>query len=787
MAWPPSGFPYIDGVDTVAAANVNDIITQLIAHLADSTNVHGVTNTANVVTVSGGGDLVELVEDIVATMFADGTQTGVTFTYQDGDGTLDVTVTGTGATGPQGTSGAAGPTGATGPVGQVGPTGPTGPSGPSGPTGPQGVTGPIGPTGPTGPEGPTGADGAGSGFEGETYYYTTTTTAGDPGTGMFRFNSGTLSSVTSVRLDNANLSSSDVSTWLDTLDDEDDNILVIRDNTNPSTKWWKGYITSVTDSSGYRTLVVTYIDSAGAWSNFAQMTVGVDRRGAVGSTGPTGAVGATGSAGGATGPTGADGATGATGATGAAGATGDTGATGSAIAVTDAGNWSDASVSYDVGDIVVYFTATPPYDVSTWVCDTAHTSNSGNGPPGGNWIPIATRGATGPTGPQGATGSPGGATGATGAQGATGPGAGATGATGPAGTGGSGLVYNSSGSQTGNRFNDWSDLVTQVGSMETPVTIFFEQNEDIPSGTWDLSGGITLVGSIITGGGQVELAFQDGCVIEFGSGDIVHIDYLSLVTESTSPVVTTGSSEAYYVLLNNSSLEATSGADPMFSAVSNGTIALVCLGSLSNHIGEGNYAVVEAGTSSAVLLQMDGDYSVDIDALTGAGVFQITAGLLSISSISSTQTGVSGSIYYNEMSLRGGVNWHLYKEIVTADILMYYDTISGVTGGSAAGASPTIDYNGAPAGGEVSVTTDSSGTGTGEVCSVSFASFDTSLANSGPMDYVVTLTPANADAASVGTFITKVSESEFEIHCTDALATSTEYIWYFQTILTTGW
>lgn len=189
MPWPPTGYPFIDNVSTANAANVNDIVTQLVAHLADTSNVHGVTNTGNVVTVSGGGDLVELVEDIVATMFADGSHSGVSFTYQDGDGTLDVTVTATGATGPQGNAGSTGPTGPTGPQGPKGgppgATGPQGTTGPTGPTGPSGPTGPIGPTGAgaTGADGPTGADGA-TGPVGPTGAGATGATGSDGATGV---------------------------------------------------------------------------------------------------------------------------------------------------------------------------------------------------------------------------------------------------------------------------------------------------------------------------------------------------------------------------------------------------------------------------------------------------------------------------------------------------------------------------------------------------------------------------------------------------------------------------
>lgn len=176
--WPPAGYPFTDLSDDVNAADVNDIIAQLISHLADATAVHGITDTGDVVTFSGGGNLAELAQDIVAAMFSGGTQTGLTFSYNDTTGVLDVTVTATGATGPTGGIGATGPRGFTGAPGVavVGGTGPTGATGPQGATGsPGGATGPEGPTGPqgatgaasiipgaTGATGPVGATGASS-------------------------------------------------------------------------------------------------------------------------------------------------------------------------------------------------------------------------------------------------------------------------------------------------------------------------------------------------------------------------------------------------------------------------------------------------------------------------------------------------------------------------------------------------------------------------------------------------------------------------------------------------
>jgi len=64
-----------------------------------------------------------------------------------------------GDTGPAGATGAAGATGPQGPKGDTGDTGPQGPQGPAGAAGATGATGATGPAGPTGPQGATGPQG----------------------------------------------------------------------------------------------------------------------------------------------------------------------------------------------------------------------------------------------------------------------------------------------------------------------------------------------------------------------------------------------------------------------------------------------------------------------------------------------------------------------------------------------------------------------------------------------------------------------------------------------------
>lgn len=172
----PQGYPYTNG-DVLNAVDLNDIVQALNAHIGETANFHGVSQ---VITQS---NVTEIAQDIVGAMFAGGTHDGVTITYNDGAGTIDVVLNGAGLTGPQGDPGATGPVGATGPAGPgfMGATGPTGAQGSTGATGagstgasgPQGATGPagatgaqgatgVGATGATGPVGPTGASGDGA-------------------------------------------------------------------------------------------------------------------------------------------------------------------------------------------------------------------------------------------------------------------------------------------------------------------------------------------------------------------------------------------------------------------------------------------------------------------------------------------------------------------------------------------------------------------------------------------------------------------------------------------------
>lgn len=169
MSWPPYGNPpYEDGIDVVASAIINDIIDKINDHLADSGNVHGITDTADLQLIS---TLTEAVQDIVGEMFIG---SGLTAVYNDATGKVTLTVTASGATGPQGQAGVTGPPGSSGPAGRQGFTGAQGLTGPqgftgvTGSTGTQGATGPIGASGAVGASGSAGSPGGATGTQGAT-------------------------------------------------------------------------------------------------------------------------------------------------------------------------------------------------------------------------------------------------------------------------------------------------------------------------------------------------------------------------------------------------------------------------------------------------------------------------------------------------------------------------------------------------------------------------------------------------------------------------------------------
>lgn len=120
------------------------------------------------------------------------------------------------------------------------------------------------------------------------------TSAADPGDGKWRANHATFASITALYVDNLALGGSDITEWLDSIDDGATSAhrgyLRLETGSNPL-QWAEFHVTgSVVDSTGYRTITVTPRDESG-WP-FTASTVQsatFERTGAAGAAGINGA------------------------------------------------------------------------------------------------------------------------------------------------------------------------------------------------------------------------------------------------------------------------------------------------------------------------------------------------------------------------------------------------------------------------------------------------------------------------------------------------------------------
>jgi len=215
----------------------------------------------------------------------------------------------TGPQGTQGSTGSQGPQGFTGPQGTQGFTGPQGAQGTQGFTGPQGAQGPQGFTGPqgapstvTGPQGFTGPQGIQGNFGGITLDYTfdTNITQSDPGIGKLKFNALNIPTATQLWIDDQNDSSTDIQTFLRTIDDSTSTMKghFRISNKADSTDFAIFTISAVTEQTGYFAVSCAYVSgSATAFSNGEDVIITFARTGDVGAQGSQGSQGAQGNQG----------------------------------------------------------------------------------------------------------------------------------------------------------------------------------------------------------------------------------------------------------------------------------------------------------------------------------------------------------------------------------------------------------------------------------------------------------------------------------------------------------
>lgn len=111
--------------------------------------------------------------------------------------------------------------------------------------------------------------------------FSTTTTMADPGSGILRFNSATLASVTAIAVDDLDSNAADRSAYVLTWDDSTDTnkgTLTVRQGT----AYAVFTITGLTDNVGWTELAVTHVDSGGSFADATLCFVGFSRTGNVG-------------------------------------------------------------------------------------------------------------------------------------------------------------------------------------------------------------------------------------------------------------------------------------------------------------------------------------------------------------------------------------------------------------------------------------------------------------------------------------------------------------------------
>lgn len=117
------------------------------------------------------------------------------------------------------------------------------------------------------------------------------------------------------------------------------------------------------------------------------------------------------------------------------------------------------------------------------------------------------------------------------------------------------FIYNSSGIQGNNRYNNWSDLMTDIASEEGSRIILFEQNETIPAGAWNLDNVELRGNSIEYDQGGFTLTFGDSTTIS--SWENPRITGIRLLSTSATGPIWSPTGALVFAMTNTSHVHAT--------------------------------------------------------------------------------------------------------------------------------------------------------------------------------------------------------------------------------------
>lgn len=133
-------------------------------------------------------------------------------------------------------------------------------------------------------------------------------------------------------------------------------------------------------------------------------------------------------------------------------------------------------------------------------------------------------------------------------------------------------LFNSSGTQAGNRFNDWSDLMAAVALVEGPKTITFEQDDSIPAGAYDLSNIVFRGNFLPLGAGGLFVELEEG--VTFTDVTQFRLDGgVGLINTSSAPNLVIENGDFVIAVVGGNSGIGSSNA-PMYVIESGGNMVL---------------------------------------------------------------------------------------------------------------------------------------------------------------------------------------------------------------------
>lgn len=211
------------------------------------------------------------------------------------------------------------------------------------------------------------------------------------------------------------------------------------------------------------------------------------------------------------------------------------------------------------------------------------------------------------------------------------------------------FVFNSSGIQKGNRYNNWSDLHNALQNQDGAKRIYIEQNETLddtgmPTAGWNLDN-VAFIGTAPGALGGPYLAFDGGFKVSSWVNGGLHV---LLVYINTNNPIYTMSGGVHLFTAGGATINALTGKGSLFKTDS-GAI-FVWSASSGAVIGSDNTgyndAVIESNGTMTVLALVGQDCELKNTAIEGSSMYNIIAqdSSIVVSSLTNPYPNVSGMI-----------------------------------------------------------------------------------------------------------------------------------------------